>query len=301
MRLRSLSILLLLCSSLWAQQYATILYRQAELPHAVHVSDIDSVVVKDVAEVDATYFAAQKDTVYVVQTKESHWKGKKVAFFGDSITQNGQYVNSFVSLTGCVADNQGISATHLAARNSSDSNAFEKRYSKISLTNDLVIVFGGTNDFGHSNTAEFGAFTDGPKTGKYTFYAGLHRLFKGLYDRFMKRGTPVVVMLPIHHGTEIDTPEYTINSDKSLVEGTNATTGKTFREYVNAIREVAAYYSLIVLDAYSYSGLSPMTEVGAENRKYFKDGLHLNDAGGERLARWMYPQLEAVYEMFYDF
>jgi lysophospholipase L1-like esterase len=44
-----------------------------------------------------------------------------------------------------------------------------------------------------------------------------------------------------------------------------------------------------------------MTEIGAENRVYFRDGLHLNAAGGERLARWMYPQLEAVYEMFYDF
>lgn len=301
MRLRSLSILLLLCSSLWAQQYATILYRQTELPHAVPVAEIDSVVVKDVAEVDATYFAAQKDTVYVAQTKESHWKGKKVAFFGDSITQNGEYVRSYADLTGCTADNYGISATHLAARNNSDTNAFEKRYSKIPVTSKMVIVFGGTNDFGHTNTVEFGAFTDGPKMGRYTFYAGLHRLFKGLYDRFMKRGIPVVVMLPIHHGTEIDVPEYTINSDKSIAEGTNPTSGKTFREYVNAIREVAAYYSLIVLDAYSYSGLSPMTEIGAENRKFFKDGLHLNEAGGERLARWMYPQLEAVYEMFYDF
>ena len=301
MRLRSLSILLLLCSSVWAQQYATILYRQTELPHAVPVSEIDSVVVKDVAEVDATYFAAQKDTVYVAQTKESHWKGKKVSFLGDSITQNGEYVASYAGLTGCIADNQGISATHLAARSSSDTNAFEKRYSKISTTTKMVVVFGGTNDFGHTNTAEFGAFTDGPKTGKFTYYAGLHRLFKGLYDRFMKRGIPVVVMLPIHHGTEIDVPEYVINSDKSFSEGTNPTTGKTFREYVDAIRQVAAYYSLIVLDAYSYSGLSPMTEIGSENRKYFKDGLHLNAAGGERLARWMYPQLEAVYEMFYNF
>lgn len=301
MRLRSLSILLLLCSSLWAQQYATILYRQAELPHAVPVSEIDSVVIKDVAEVDATYFAAQKDTVYVVQTKESHWKGKKVAFFGDSITQNGEYVRSYANLTGCTADNYGISATHLAARNSGDSNAFEKRYTKIPTTSKLVIVFGGTNDFGHTDTAEFGQFTDGPKTGKYTFYAGLHRLFKGLYDRFMKRGVPVVVMLPIHHGTEIDVPEFIINADRSFTEGTNPTTGKTFREYVNAIREVASYYSLIVLDAYSYSGLSPMTEIGSSNRKFFKDGLHLNDAGGLKLARWMYPQLEAVYEMYYDF
>lgn len=292
-------LLFSLCPSLWAQQYATILYRQSEQPHAVPVTEIDSVVVRDVAQVDATYFATPKDTVYVVQTRESHWKGKKIGFLGDSITQNGEYVQSYASLTGCTAVNYGVSATHMARKNSSDTNAFERRYTSMQKNLDMVIVFGGTNDFGHATTAEFGAFTDGPKVGKYTFYAGLHRLFKGLHDRYPK--IPVVIMLPIHHGTEIDMPEYIINSDKTFTEGTNTTTGKTFREYVNAIREVAAYYSLIVLDAYSYSGLSPMTEIGAENRVFFKDGLHLNAAGGERLARWMYPQLEAVYEMFYDF
>lgn len=299
MRTRLFFLLLLLCPVLRAQQYATILYRPGELPHAVPVAEIDSVVVRDVAQVDATYFATPKDTVYVAQVRESHWKGKRVGFLGDSITQNAEYVNSYASLTGCTAINYGVSATHMARRNGSDTNAFERRYSSMVKNLDMVVVFGGTNDFGHTTTAEFGAFTDGPKVGKYTFYAGLHRLFKGLHDRYPK--IPVVIMLPIHHGTEIDAPEYIINSDKSFTEGTNPTTGKTFREYVEAIREVAAYYSLIVLDAYSYSGLSPMTEIGADNRVFFRDGLHLNAAGGERLARWMYPQLEAVYEMFYNF
>lgn len=299
MRTKFSLLIMLLCPMLWAQQqYATILYRQSEPPRAVSVAEIDSVVVRDVAEVDATYFATAKDTIYVAQTRESHWKGKRVGFLGDSITQNAEYVNSYASLTGCTAMNYGVSATHMARKNSSDTNAFERRYTSMAKNLDMVIVFGGTNDFGHTTTAEFGAFTDGPKTAKYTFYAGLHRLFKGLHDRYPK--IPVVIMLPIHHGTEIDVPEYIINSDKSFTEGTNPTTGKTFREYVNAIREVAAFYSLIVLDAYSYSGLSPMTEIGAENRVFFRDGLHLNAAGGERLARWMYPQLEAVYEMFYN-
>lgn len=288
-----------LCPSLWAQQYATILYRQSSVPRAVAVADIDSVVVRDVAEVDATYFETPTDTIYVAQTRESHWKGKKIGFLGDSITQNGEYVASYAKLTGCQTMNYGVSATHIARRNSSDTNAFERRYSTMPKNLDMVIVFGGTNDFGHADTADFGSFAEGPRTGRYSFYAGLHRLFKGLHDRYPK--IPVVIMLPIHHGTEIDTPEYIIGTDKSITEGTNAKTGKTFREYVNAIREVAAYYSLIVLDAYSYSGLSPMTEIGASNRMFFKDGLHLNAAGGERLARWMYPQLEAVYEMFYDF
>ena len=265
----------------------------------LRVAEIDSVVVRDVAEVDATYFATAKDTVYVAPVKESHWKGKRIGFLGDSITQYAEYVNSYASLTGCTALNYGVSATHMARKNSSDTNAFERRYSSMAKNLDMVIVFGGTNDFGHTDTADFGEFSDGQKAGKYTFYAGLHRLFNGLRSRYPK--IPVVIMLPIHHGTEIDQKEYIVNSDKTITEGTNSKTGKTFREYVNAIREVAAYYSLIVLDAYSYSGLTPMTEIGAGNRVFFKDGLHLNAAGGERLARWMYPQLEAVYEMFYDF
>ena len=289
----------MLCPILWAQQYATILYRQTEVPRAVPVVEIDSVVVRDVAEVDATYFATPKDTVYVAQVRESHWKGKRIGFLGDSITQFAEYVNSYASLTGCTAVNYGVSATHMAKSSSSDTNAFERRYSSMARNLDMVIVFGGTNDFGHTTTAAFGEFSDGTKSSKYTFYAGLHRLFKGLKTRYPN--IPVVVMLPIHHGTEIDQKEYIINSDNTITEGTNATTGKTFREYVNAIREVAAYYSLIVLDAYSYSGLTPMTEIGASNRKFFRDGLHLNEAGGLRLARWMYPQLEAVYEMYYDF
>ena len=292
-------LVLCLCPSIWAQQYATILYRQTELPRAVPVAEIDSVVVRDVAEVDATYFDTPKDTVYVAQVRESHWKGKKVGFLGDSITQNAEYVNSYASLTGCTAMNYGVSATHMARRNSSDTNAFERRYSSMPKNLDMVIVFGGTNDFGHTDTAAFGEFSDGTRGATYSFYAGLHRLFKGLRERYPNK--PVVIMLPIHHGTEIDQKEYVVNSNGTITEGTNATTGKTFREYVNAIREVAAYYSLIVLDAYSYSGLTPMTEIGSSNRVFFRDGLHLNAAGGEKLARWMYPQLEAVYEMFYDF
>ncbi|MBR6031868.1 MAG: hypothetical protein IKP36_07915 [Bacteroidaceae bacterium] len=45
----SLFLFILLCPSARAQQYATILYRQSELPHGVPVTEIDSEVVCDVA------------------------------------------------------------------------------------------------------------------------------------------------------------------------------------------------------------------------------------------------------------
>ena len=53
-------------------------------------------------------------------------------------------------------------------------------------------------------------------------------------------------------------------------------------DYVNAIKEVAAYYSLPVLDLWSVSGIQPRVPVIKE--KYCPDGLHPNDAGHEKMA-----------------
>jgi lysophospholipase L1-like esterase len=290
-------LFLSLCAAImsYAQETATVIYKNNGSKVAVKVSDIDRIEVKDnVAEIvhDTIYVV---DTVYVKSSPESKWKGRRIGFLGDSITEFGEYVNSFAQLTECNAMNYGISATHMARRNSGDANAFDARYNRMPYSLDMVIVFGGTNDFGHADTADFGEFTDGANPNKYTFYAGLHRLFKGLSLRY--RNKPVVVMTPLHHGVRIDTPEYSIGSDGSLVVGKNPKTGKTFEDYVNAIKEVAAYYSLIVIDAYSFSGLSPLNET--QSSYFFRDGLHLNERGGERLAKWMYPQLEMIYDMYY--
>ncbi len=271
--------------SVGAQDFAAVLHMKDNTKKAVAVSNLDSINLMPASQVDQGDFIAGT----------SKWKGKRIGFLGNSITEYGEYVRAYQKLTDCEALNYGVSATHMAMIDASTSNAFERRCMQMAKDLDMIIVFGGTNDFGHSNTADFGSFSDGAKTGCYTFYAGLHRLFKNLF-RFY-RGKPIVIMTPIHHGTEIDTPEYTIASDGTITEGKNPKTGKTFREYVDAIKEVAAYYSFPVLDAYLYSGLSPMAE--GNSRLYFKDGLHLNDNGGERLAKWMYPQLEMICDMYY--
>ena len=292
-----LALLSVLSTPLYAQDYSTVVYRKGDRPLAVPVDKMDSITVQETATVNEKYFEAQKDTLYVAPLNESHWKGRRIGFLGDSITEYGEYVNAYAALTGCRAMNYGQSATHIAKVSRSTTNAFESRVNKLPTALEMVVVFGGTNDFGHKTTAAFGAFSDGTKSDSYTFYAGLHRLFLALVQRFP--GKPVVVMTPIHHGVEIDEPEYIIASDGTLTEGTNSTTGKTFKQYVDAIKEVAAFYSLPVIDAYSYSGLSPMTEIGKENRLYFKDGLHLSQKGGDRLAKWMYPLLEQIYEAYY--
>ena len=223
-------------------------------------------------------------------------KNKRAIFLGDSITNYGQYINAYKNLTNCNAINYGVAGTHIAKRNTEDTQAFEVRYANMENDLDMVVIFGGTNDFGHSSTEDFGDFTDGTDTSKITFYAGLHRLFSGLYKKYL--GKPIVVVTPIHHGYEIDTHEYVVQENGNIVVGKNSHTNKSMREYVEAIKEVAQYYSLLVLDAYSYSQMSPMME-SSTNRHYFSDGLHLNDIGGEKFAKWLYPQLEQIYDMFY--
>lgn len=253
--------------------------------------------VKAAPDCAADTVARQQQTAETEPLKSSKWKGKKIGFLGNSITEQGRYVSAYAALTGCKAKNYGKSGTHMAKRNADDTLSFDCRYAKMPDDLDMVIVFGGTNDFGHEQTAPFGQFSDGPDPNKNTFYAGLHRLFRGLSLKY--RDKPVVVMTPVHHGTELDVPEYKTGAHGALEEIKNPTSGKTFKEYVDAIKEVAAFYSLPVIDAYSSSGLTPFTEIGKNHRYYFADGLHPNARGGMKLARWMYPQLELIYDMFY--
>ena len=48
-------------------------------------------------------------------------------------------------------------------------------------------------------------------------------------------------------------------------------------DYVNAIKQVADKYSLLVLDMYANSGISAMNET--HNQMYLFDGLHPNQEG----------------------
>ena len=54
------------------------------------------------------------------------------------------------------------------------------------------------------------------------------------------------------------------------------------KDYADAIKETACYYSIPVLDLYSSSGMNPA--IKEQEKLYFYDGLHPNDAGYEKLS-----------------
>ena len=131
---------------------------------------------------------------------------------------------------------------------------------------DIVVVFGGTNDFGHGD-APLGCMSDRTPD---TFYGALHTLYTSLIEKFPE--SPIIVLTPLHR----------LNEDNPRGDGNKLQDVGTLKTYVEIIREVAEYYSLPVLDLYKDSGLQP--KVPVIQQKYVPDGLHPNDAGHKIIA-----------------
>ncbi|MBQ9745785.1 MAG: SGNH/GDSL hydrolase family protein [Clostridia bacterium] len=205
-------------------------------------------------------------------------KGIKMAVLGDSITEghgvadkNNMYYNVVARECGVrelYVD--GISGTRFA-RQSTESEKprhdldFLSRIESIDADSDLVLVFGGTNDFGHGD-APLGSPED--KT-PYTFHGACNLMCEMLIERFPE--SKIVFMGPLHREVE-DNP---CGSHKEAPVA-------TLYEYVDIIKTTARKYSIPFLDLMAVAGITP--RVPALRERYMPDGLHPNDAGHARIA-----------------
>lgn len=204
--------------------------------------------------------------------------GKKILFLGDSITEgcgaSGSEKTFFSIIAhkyGACCVNYGIGGTRIARQSKPSAEErwdkdFCSRVSAMQNGADAVVVFGGTNDYGHGD-APIGSMNDRTPD---TFYGALHTLYSSLIEKYI--GAPIVVITPLHR----------INENSPLGDGYKETAVGPLSFFVKIIREVAEYYSLPVLDLYATSGLQP--EVPIIKEKYMPDGLHPNDAGHIILA-----------------
>ena len=203
--------------------------------------------------------------------------GKKIAFLGDSITEGcgtssleHTFWNVLGQKTGAQVFGYGIGGTRIAPqRVPSDPRAdqdFIYRVDGMIPDADVVVVFGGTNDFGHGD-APFG--TRGDQTSE-TFCVALHVLFTKLYERYP--AAQLVVMTPTHRLSETD----------SVMNEFGVRRSGNLRTYVQAIRDAAEDFAVPVLDLFRVSGIQP--SVPALREAYMPDGLHPNDAGHAKIA-----------------
>ncbi len=212
-------------------------------------------------------------------------KGKKFNFLGDSITEGHgtsdwatkPYHQQLKVNAGLAeARNYGIGGTKIARLQTVTDHPFDQDFNARALNMDKdadgVVVFGGTNDFGH-RTIPLGAFED---RDVHTFYGGLHTLCLYLIKEYV--GKTIVFMTPIHRLMETEDPENP--QSRPLIC------------FIKAIREVCEYYSIPVLDLYKESGMHG--NIWAWCEKYMPDGLHPNDLGHEIIADKLQKFLERL-------
>jgi len=205
-------------------------------------------------------------------------KGKKIAFLGDSITEGygaSCVQNTYWSIlgreTGAEVFGYGVGGTTIAKRNfplpePNPNKYFGSRVNDMIEDADIIVAFGGTNDFGGSDPA-FGRMEDRRLD---TFYGGYHLLLQQLMERYPNG--QIVLMTPLHRLTE----------DDGLYNEQDGRRGGILLDYVDAIIEVAAFYGLPVVDMFRTCPIQPRVE--SRRIALMPDGVHPNDAGHRIIA-----------------
>lgn len=132
---------------------------------------------------------------------------------------------------------------------------------------DVILVFGGTNDFG-AGCAPIGSFED--RTAD-TFYGACHVLYQSLIARYPH--SKIIILTPIHRACE----------ENPRGEEAKPQAVGTLSFYVDIIRQVAKYYELPVLDLFATTRLQRKDT--ALFQRCLPDGLHPNDEGHQILAQ----------------
>lgn len=130
---------------------------------------------------------------------------------------------------------------------------------------DVIIVAGGTNDYGTS--VKLGEITD---TTDLSFFGALEVTY-----RTIKKNNPtaaVFVVTPIPRGNE-DEPN---------------SVGHTLNDYRRAIERKAEEFGFFVVDG---TKLAINPNLAEERKKYIPDGLHPNNLGHELYAQLLYEQI----------
>lgn len=237
------------------------------------------------------------------KTTTSQWKGKRVAFLGDSMTDPRRvgttciYWEYLTELLGITPSVYGISGNQWDGIYKQALKLKAEKGSEV----DAILIFAGTNDFSHSTPmGEFFAETlrqtnyNGEQVmRKYRTAIVNDTTFCGRINKvmaYLKENYPtqqIIIMTPIHRGFA-QFRATNVQPDENFANGQ----GRYVESYVETLKQAGAVWAVPVIDLYSLSGLYPMTDAQAI---YFAnketDRLHPNALGDYRLAKTIQYQL----------
>jgi lysophospholipase L1-like esterase len=180
------------------------------------------------------------------------WSNKTWNVVGDSITQQGKYIQPVVDMIGAIASNKGVASSTLAVNNAYlTGQSVLERVEGYSDAN-LWSIFAGVNDWYY--LTPLGSMADS-KTVRTSFYGATKAVCENILTR---PNNPTLVFF---------TP---LQSNRN---GANSN-GVTMNQYRQAIIDVCNYYSVPVIDLYGIGGFNPINL-----NIYTSDGVHPNDTG----------------------
>ena len=243
----------------------------------------------DVADGYGSYFP---ETLIIYRTTDDVpteiWADKKILMIGDSITAGSGTTKTYwsildetlqpESMTGMGVAGSCVSAT---SDYGTSNSPLINRYTSIPES-DIITIYMGTNDYGHETP--MGTIDDAEDI---SFYGALNVIISGI--RQAQPDAQLVWITPTHR--------YGFGTSKML--GTKFTydylpngRGYSLEDYVDAIKDVCAKYSVPVIDLFNLSGMDPsLSEVRTQ---YMPDGLHPNAAGHEKIAAIIASSLTSI-------
>ena len=235
------------------------------------------------------------------------WQGKRVAYFGDSITdprnkaskkKYWSFLNEWLGITPYVYAVSGRQWNDIPRQ-------AEKLKSEHGDDFDAIIIMIGTNDYnagvpiGEWYTEKDDSVVAGIHETKHlvvrkkqtlcmdkTTYCGCMNIAMSTLKRMFPT-KQIVLLTPIHRGGF-----YANDKNWQPTEDYRNKCGEYLKAYVDAVKEAGYVWAVPVIDMNAASGLYPMLD---EHAQYFNkrdtDRLHPNDEGHKRMASTLMYQL----------
>lgn len=213
----------------------------------------------------------------------------KITYLGDSITEGTKTSKRYLEyiedkLTANNYDvttvNLGIGGTRITSTTDRP-DGFVNRWQDIPSDSDIIVVFGGTNDYGGSSP--MGEMTDD----KTTFKGALNELIMSIQNTYPN--ADLLVLTPVKRYYRSSTEPW--SNEDTWRDGDKwlNNEGLLLSDYVDALKGVAAYHGAKVIDLYHNSGFNPRVE--ANYNRNTTDGLHPNAVGHYLLYKQIYPEV----------
>lgn len=194
-------------------------------------------------------------------------------FIGDSITEQGYYLRALEKGYPIKTINYGVAGATYGDCGS-DISLLHEIVDNLSVQPDFIFVLCGTNDWG--NNVLLGRSGDLEEN---SFYGGLQITFSKLRKKYPN--TPIIVSTILQRNWS---PSEQYPQPMGMDENGN---GYSIEEFNKAIVYMAHKYGCKVVDAYGESGIT-MDNI----LRYTKDGVHLNEIGGEKYADYIAHEIE---------